>query len=93
MGRSSLRTLSSSLPGTLNLFLRPEVSLIARWAKSRFDDPAVSVRRLLGEDQPARLPPGWGMNPEGEIRGAWREMPTMPNFWLVLGMHTIALSI
>ena len=29
---------------------------------TRFDDGGVAVRRLLGEDKAAGIPPGWGLN-------------------------------
>ena len=53
---------------------------------ARFDDWRVPVRRLVGEDKASGMAPVWGLNSEGEVRGAYRELHGLPNMWLMLGM-------
>ena len=72
----------------LGFFRIPDPLLLA----TSFDNGGVAVRRLLGEDKAAGIPPGWGLNPEGELRAMWREMPSVPNFWLLLGTLTDIVS-
>lgn len=49
-----------------------------------FADSRGPVRDLLGEELGKNLPPIWGLNKEGEIRTAWREL-NLPNVWYMMG--------
>jgi len=42
------------------------------------------MRRILGPEVGARLKPIWGLDPEGEIRGAWRDVG-LPRVWYMMG--------
>ncbi|EKM60228.1 uncharacterized protein PHACADRAFT_109630 [Phanerochaete carnosa HHB-10118-sp] len=50
-----------------------------------FDDVRVPIRNLLGEPAGAAVPPLWGLNAEGELKGPWRELQNLPNMWLMMG--------
>ena len=43
------------------------------------------IRRLVGPELGALIPPIWGLNVEGELRGPWRELEGLPNMWLMMG--------
>jgi hypothetical protein len=42
------------------------------------------VRKILGPEVGARLKPIWGLDTEGEIRGAWRDVG-VPRVWYMMG--------
>jgi hypothetical protein len=42
------------------------------------------MRKILGPEVGARLKPIWGLDPEGEIQGAWRDMG-IPHVWCMMG--------
>jgi hypothetical protein len=42
------------------------------------------MRGILGPEVGARLKPIWGLDPEGEIRGAWRDVG-IPRVWYMMG--------
>ncbi|GJE89349.1 NAD(P)/FAD-dependent oxidoreductase [Phanerochaete sordida] len=50
-----------------------------------FDDARVPIVRLLGAEAGAKVPPVWGLNAEGEVRGPWRELEGLPGMWLMMG--------
>ncbi|GJE89306.1 Flavin-containing monooxygenase [Phanerochaete sordida] len=50
-----------------------------------FDDARVPIRQLVGADVGAKIPPIWGLNEEGELRGPFRELEGLPNMWLMMG--------
>src|SRR5258708_8006198 len=43
------------------------------------------MRKILGPEVGARLKPIWGLDEEGEIRGAWRDIG-VPHLWCMIGM-------
>ena len=50
----------------------------------RVDSERVLARKLLGSELGARVPDIWGLNAEGELRTAWREVG-LPNVWYMMG--------
>jgi hypothetical protein len=42
------------------------------------------MREILGPEAGARLKPIWGLDSEGEIQGAWRDIG-LPNLWCMIG--------
>ncbi|EKM50761.1 uncharacterized protein PHACADRAFT_153015 [Phanerochaete carnosa HHB-10118-sp] len=50
-----------------------------------FDDARAPIRKLVGEDVGARIPPIWGLNEEREPRAVWREIEGLPNMWIMMG--------
>ncbi|KIP03530.1 hypothetical protein PHLGIDRAFT_110740 [Phlebiopsis gigantea 11061_1 CR5-6] len=42
------------------------------------------IRSIIGEEEGRKLTPIWGLNEEGEIRTAWREIG-LPNAWYMMG--------
>ena len=40
---------------------------------------------MLGEELGSNLPPIWGLDTEGELRGAWRELSPLKNIWVMVG--------
>ncbi|KAJ3559302.1 hypothetical protein NM688_g425 [Phlebia brevispora] len=49
-----------------------------------FDDYRGPIRAIIGEDPKQPLTPIWGLNAEGELRTAWREVG-VPNVWYMMG--------
>ncbi|TCD62522.1 hypothetical protein EIP91_006771 [Steccherinum ochraceum] len=49
-----------------------------------FGDVRDPIRKICGEEVGAKLPPIWGLNEEGELRGTWRELGT-PGLWYMMG--------
>lgn len=49
-----------------------------------FSDARDIIRQIVPEDIAAKLTPIWGLNSEGELRGAWRELGT-PGLWYMMG--------
>ena len=50
----------------------------------RYGDSREPLRNILGPEAGARLKPIWGLDPEGEIRGAWRDIG-IPRAWYMTG--------
>lgn len=50
----------------------------------RFDDARGPIRDIIGEEEGAKVTPIWGLNTEGELRSAWREIG-IPNLWYMMG--------
>ncbi|TYJ56347.1 hypothetical protein B9479_002895 [Cryptococcus floricola] len=50
-----------------------------------FSNTIDSIRRTLGDQVADRCKPVWGMDEEGELNGAWRADPGVPNLWIVVG--------
>lgn len=48
-------------------------------------DAREPIRRLVGDAAAKRIPPVWGLNAEGELRGPWRELDGLPGMWLMMG--------
>ena len=44
------------------------------------------MRKILGPEAGARLKPIWGLDAEGEIRGAWRDIG-LPRLWCMVGTY------
>jgi hypothetical protein len=42
------------------------------------------MRKILGPEAGARLKPIWGLDAEGEIKGAWRDIG-LPRLWCMIG--------
>ena len=42
------------------------------------------MRSIIGPELGARLKPIWGLDPEGEIKGAWRDIG-VPRAWCMMG--------
>ena len=42
------------------------------------------MRSVLGPEVGARLKPIWGLDPEGEIQGTWRDVG-VPRVWCMMG--------
>jgi hypothetical protein len=42
------------------------------------------MRKILGPEAGARLKPIWGLDAEGEIQGAWRDIG-LPRLWCMIG--------
>jgi hypothetical protein len=42
------------------------------------------MRKILGPEVGARLKPIWGLDPEGEIQGVWRDIG-IPRLWCMMG--------
>jgi hypothetical protein len=42
------------------------------------------MRKILGPEVGARLKPIWGLDPEGEIQGVWRDIG-IPRVWCMMG--------
>jgi len=49
------------------------------------------MRSILGPELGARLKPIWGLDPEGEIKGAWRDIG-VPRAWCMMGERIFFLS-
>ena len=49
------------------------------------------MRNILGPELGARLKPIWGLDPEGEIKGAWRDIG-VPRAWCMMGKRICFLS-
>ncbi|KAI0074796.1 hypothetical protein K474DRAFT_1501146 [Panus rudis PR-1116 ss-1] len=49
-----------------------------------FGDVREPLRAILPPDVGSKLPAIWGLNSEGEIRAAWRELGT-PGLWYMMG--------
>ncbi|KAF5378871.1 hypothetical protein D9615_006928 [Tricholomella constricta] len=47
-------------------------------------DPRAHVRKVCGEEVEAKLKPFWGLDPEGEINGVWRDLG-MKGLWSMMG--------
>ncbi|PPQ75216.1 hypothetical protein CVT24_010175 [Panaeolus cyanescens] len=47
-------------------------------------DPKENIDVLVGPNVAPRVKPLWGLNEEGELRGAWREVG-LPGLWCMLG--------
>lgn len=43
----------------------------------------------MGADVGAKIPPIWGLNEEGELRGPFRELEGLPNMWLMMGACSV----
>lgn len=52
-----------------------------------FDDARLVVRNLVGGSVPLEaIPPIWGLDETGEVRGAYRDLsPALPDVWPILG--------
>jgi hypothetical protein len=42
------------------------------------------MRKILGPEAGARIKPIWGLDAEGEINGAWRDLG-LPHLWCMIG--------
>jgi len=49
-----------------------------------YGDARDPMRSILGPELGARLKPIWGLDPEGEIKGAWRDIG-IPRAWCMMG--------
>ncbi|KAH8999821.1 FAD/NAD-P-binding domain-containing protein [Lactarius hatsudake] len=49
-----------------------------------YGDPRAPLLSILEPQAGARLKPIWGLDPEGEIRGAWRDIG-IPRAWYMMG--------
>ncbi|THH27067.1 hypothetical protein EUX98_g7120 [Antrodiella citrinella] len=49
-----------------------------------FGDVRDPIRKICGDEVGDKLPPIWGLNDEGELRGTWRELGT-PGLWYMMG--------
>lgn len=49
------------------------------------------MRSILGPELGARLKPIWGLDPEGEIKGAWRDIG-VPRAWCMMGKKIVSSS-
>ena len=80
---SFVLTLSCSQPGT-------SAALVLRSQRApshdhhRLSDARSHIRDIVGEEEGKKLTPIWGLNEEGEIRTAWREIG-LPNAWYMMG--------
>ena len=61
------------------LMVMPDLTTTLRYGDSR--EP---LRNILGPEAGARLRPIWGLDPEGEICGAWRDIG-IPRAWYMTG--------
>lgn len=43
------------------------------------------IRNVIGPEAGAHLKPIWGLDAEGEMQGAWRDMG-LPRLWCMIGM-------
>jgi hypothetical protein len=50
----------------------------------RYGDARDPLRSVLGPEVGARLKPIWGLDPEGEIQGVWRDLG-VPRVWCMMG--------
>ena len=46
------------------------------------------MRKILGPEVGARLKPIWGLDPEGEIQGVWRDVG-IPRVWCMMGESSL----
>lgn len=51
---------------------------------NRFSDTRDPIKAICGEEIGAKLPPIWGLDPEGEMNGVWRQLG-VPNLWYMMG--------
>lgn len=49
------------------------------------------MREILGPEAGARLKPIWGLDAEGEIQGAWRDIG-LPHLWCMIGKPFLFLE-
>ena len=64
------------------MFLRPlQVSVLILY---RYGDIRENVRDILGPEDGKKIPRIWGLNAEGELRTAWREIG-LSNAWYMMG--------
>jgi hypothetical protein len=49
-----------------------------------FGDARGSIRNIVGEEAGSKVTPIWGLNAEGELRTAWREVG-LTNMWYMMG--------
>ncbi len=54
-----------------------------------FSNTIDSIRRTLGSDISERCGPIWGVDEDGEMRGAWRQFG-VENLWVVVGTLQMA---
>ena len=47
-------------------------------------EPREHMRKILGPEAGARIKPIWGLDAEGEIKGAWRDIG-LPRLWCMIG--------
>ena len=57
---------------------------------NRLGETREAVRRLCDEETGSKIGPIWGLNEEGEINGAWRDIG-VPNMWYMMGMSLPSL--
>ena len=50
----------------------------------RYGDARDPLRSILGPEVGAQLKPIWGLDSEGEIQGAWRDLG-IPRVWCMMG--------
>ena len=68
----------------LLFFLRTTILLTDH--AHRYGDAREPMRKILGPEIGACLKPIWGLNAEGEIRGAWRDVG-VPRAWYMVGKY------
>jgi len=52
--------------------------------KHRLGEARDPMRKILGPEAGARIKPIWGLDAEGEIKGAWRDIG-LPRLWCMIG--------
>ena len=58
---------------------------------NRFSDSRDGVRKICGDEVADKCSPIGGLNAEGEVRGAWREIASgYPNLWYMMGESSIS---
>lgn len=60
--------------------LRADVVVFA----TGYGDPRNPIRKIVGEEVGNKITPIWGIDEEGELRSAWKELG-VPNLWLMMG--------
>ncbi len=71
----------------LSFFLFYMVTIMGSWFTARTHSLGESrdpMRKILGPEAGARLKPIWGLDAEGEIQGAWRDIG-LPRLWCMIG--------
>lgn len=69
---------------SVSVYARKLADLALRF---RYGDPAQHIRNICGDAVADECGPIWGLNREGEINGAWRELK-VKGLWPMLGVFS-----
>jgi hypothetical protein len=85
--RSTQMLWYSPLGGYILSFIFPMLTVMDSWFTTHIRSLGESrdpMSKILGPEAGARLKPIWGLDAEGEIQGAWRDIG-LPRLWCMIG--------